>query len=423
MSASSEYGTFKDNLRSPIHRWFTYPAGYSHRLVEKKIVDHAITHKNCIGDPFVGAGTTCLAAKLMGVSSVSTEAHPFVYDIAKTKLEYEYDTDCLFSDLERIKALASEYYEAGQKTNNWPELIYKCFTSDNLDRLASLRLAVRDIDIKSQVFFRAALTATLRDAASVGTGWPYIAPSKYAERKTSKDAFIEFEKRCASMIGDIKSVMSINRPNSDHYLIRGDARAFSSYSGNDKLDMVITSPPYLNNYDYADRTRMETYFWGIYGSWSEITENVRDRLIIAATTQIRRNEMESASRLENIALASPKVHSILVGAVAELSKIRTSKRGKKSYDLMVAGYFEDMLKVVKEVYNSLRKGAPFILVLGDSAPYGVHIATDEIIATMALDIGFSSANTETLRTRGDKWAGNSQRHKVPLRESIVTLIK
>ena len=34
---SSEYGSFKDSLRAPIHRWFTYPAGYSYKFVESEI--------------------------------------------------------------------------------------------------------------------------------------------------------------------------------------------------------------------------------------------------------------------------------------------------------------------------------------------------------------------------------------------------
>jgi len=34
---NSDYGTFKDSLRAPVHRWFKYPAGYSYRLVEEKI--------------------------------------------------------------------------------------------------------------------------------------------------------------------------------------------------------------------------------------------------------------------------------------------------------------------------------------------------------------------------------------------------
>ena len=37
LEIKSEYGSFRDSLRAPIHRWFTYPAGYSHKFVESII--------------------------------------------------------------------------------------------------------------------------------------------------------------------------------------------------------------------------------------------------------------------------------------------------------------------------------------------------------------------------------------------------
>lgn len=125
----------------------------------------------------------------------------------------------------------------------------------------------------------------------------------------------------------------------------------------------------------------------------------------------------------NIRELSDVIYEELQLIVHELSKLRLVKGGKKSYDIMVAGYFEDMLKVVRGVYHALKPGQPFILVLGDSAPYGVHVRTDELIGEMSLAVGFSGFDIQMIRTRGDKWAGNSQRHKVPLRESIVTIIR
>lgn len=422
-SATEKYGTFKDSLRAPIHRWFTYPAGYSHKLVEAKIEEYEIRSGQCIGDPFVGTGTTCLASKIRGVDSVGIEAHPFVYGIAKTKIQYEYNVRNLEREAARISEAAQALHQAGITTIDWPDLVHKCFSEDNLSRLSALRTVVEECKPRYQAFFKVALTATLRDTTSAGAGWPYIAPSKFAERKTQRDAFAEFEKRSALMIQDVALVMGEERPASDHRIVKGDARKFNGYTGDAFLDLVLTSPPYLNNYDYADRTRLETYFWGLYENWADITEQVRDKLIVAATTQIRRGEMNGASSLPYVLSISPSVHQSLSSSVEKLAKLRLEKAGKKSYDLMVSHYFEDMAKVILATYAALKPGAPFILVLGDSAPYGIHIATDKLIAQLSLDAGFRSAEIEVLRTRGDKWAGNSQRHKVPLRESIVTLIK
>lgn len=418
-----DYGTFKDCLKAPIHRWFTYPAGYSHKLVEAKIKEYGIRQGDCIGDPFVGTGTTSLTAKLQGVNSLGVEAHPFVHWIAKTKLNFECDVDELRSDMASALREAHRLYASAPCTDGWPDLVYKCYSKPNLARLAALKTAIERSESRQGQLLKVALTATLRDTTSAGAGWPYIAPSKFAERKVERNAFNDFAKRCAIIEADVVKAMSVQAPSSSHDLVLGDARRFSDFVGKETLKMVLTSPPYLNNYDYADRTRLETYFWGLFQNWGEITEQVRDKLIVAATTQVKRIEMNGAAEVPEVGRVSPAVQKELFEAVQRLGELRKIKRGKKSYDLMVAQYFQDMLQVVAQVYASLVPKGVFILVLGDSAPYGVHIATDELVARIALDVGFSDYSIEIIRTRGDKWAGNSQRHKVPLRESIVTLIK
>jgi len=90
---------------------------------------------------------------------------------------------------------------------------------------------------------------------------------------------------------------------------------------------------------------------------------------------------------------------------------------------MVAGYFSDMLQVLKQVYRVMKKGSEFVLVLGDSAPYGVYIPTEEYLGELGLAVGFGGYRIRELRERGGKWGHNPQRHKVMLKESLLTLVK
>ena len=85
----SGWGTFKDTLRAPIHRWFTYPAGFSYKAVESSIRSYGIKPGQTIYDPFMGTGTTNLTAKTMGINSFGIDAHPFVFPIARAKLRTE----------------------------------------------------------------------------------------------------------------------------------------------------------------------------------------------------------------------------------------------------------------------------------------------------------------------------------------------
>ncbi|MER3513726.1 MAG: hypothetical protein C4310_04470 [Chloroflexota bacterium] len=95
----------------------------------------------------------------------------------------------------------------------------------------------------------------------------------------------------------------------------------------ESIDLAVTSPPYLNNYDYADRTRLEMYFWGWVRSWRDITEKVRDKLIIAATTQIRRTEFECEPISPAVHSLDPRLYKELADKVNELKERRLSKGG------------------------------------------------------------------------------------------------
>ena len=430
-AAVERYGTFQDSLAAPVHRWFAYPAGYSHRLVEAKAAEHRIGAGQVIADPFLGAGTTSVAAKMLGVCSVGTEAHPFVQWVADVKVGYDrHSPAALITAAERILGLARSLLAAGCAAEaQWPDLVGKCFTSEALDQLWALREAVRTAGGLEKDFFELALTAALRDATTAGAGWPYIAPLKpdsdtdnCGGRRAGAEPFAAFARRADAMIADVgEATSSLFPPSaSEHRIICGDARELSAHTGQASVDMVLTSPPYLNNYDYADRTRLETYFWGMHQNWAEITASVRSQLITAATTQVARSGLEEAKEMPAVHAASGRLHARLRETVEQLTAERDRHSGRKSYDVVVAAYFDDLARTIAETARALKPGGPLIMVIGDSAPYGVHVATDEIAGEIAQACGFGPPRIEVLRTRGDKWAQNPQRHRTPLRESIVT---
>jgi DNA modification methylase len=212
-------------------------------------------------------------------------------------------------------------------------------------------------------------------------------------------------------------------PNCEIHNILGDARHRQALE-DQQVQLAVTSPPYLNNYDYADRTRLETYFWGITQSWKDITTQFRDKLMVAATTQIMRSLYDPETTLvEDLADIAPSAYQTIQKAILELAKVRLQKGGKKDYDLMVALYFNGMLPVLQETYRVLSPGGTFCLVLGDSAPYGIHVETEKMIGEIALGLGFKDYQYHRLRQRGGKWRDNPQRHTVPLQEGIVILRK
>lgn len=429
-TGQSKWGTFKDSLRAPIHRWFTYPAGFSYKAVEHSIERFNIVRGNTIYDPFMGSGTTNLTAKTLGINSIGTEAHPFVYRIARAKLNWDVDEKairdfCTVADTQLAKR--SKALQKKKLINEFPELILKCYEESTIYDLWALReLANENLDSDgTKEFFFVLITAMLRSVSVAATGWPYIAPNKKKVSSVDKDVLTEFLILAKQMLGDIQAIKvwsNGKHQGSTHLLVNGDSRDTTNSIDDQSVDHVFTSPPYLNNFDYADRTRLELYFWGEAKTWGEISEKIRTQLMTSATTQINRSDTRYEI-LGDFKKDCPLVTDFITESVNQLMSIRKTKGGKKSYDLMVAGYFNDMYQIVRDVSRVLKSGSKALFVLGDSAPYGIHIPTDKLIGDIGISLGFDSYEIEILRTRGDKWKANPQRHNVPLRESIVILSK
>lgn len=426
----SEWGTFKDSLRAPVHRWFTYPAGFSYKAVEHSIKRFNIVEGNTIYDPFMGSGTTNLTAKTLGINSIGVEAHPFVYPITKAKLNWDIEQKSITAFIELVQqklVKKSNALQTKKLENEFPELILKCYENKTLYDLWALRELIGENLVNDGIkeFFFVVVTAMLRNLSVAATGWPYIAPSKVKSSSIDKDVLSEFAILTNQMANDIQEIKLWSKDRyktSQHNLINGDSRNTLNHIQDKCVDHVFTSPPYLNNFDYADRTRLELYFWGQANSWGEISEKIRTVLMTSATTQINRSDVKYEI-MDEFSKQCPKVTKFIQENVEKLAIIRKTKGGKKSYDLMVAGYFNDMYLILKDVYRVMKPNTKALFVLGDSAPYGIHIPTDKLIGDIGIDIGFSDYEIEVLRARGDKWKANPQRHNIPLREGIVILSK
>jgi len=81
---------------------------------------------------------------------------------------------------------------------------------------------------------------------------------------------------------------------------------------------------------------------------------------------------------------------------------------------MVACYFADLARVWKALRRVCRRPARACFVVGDSAPYGVHVPVAEWLGRLALEAGFTAYEFEKTRDRNVKW--KNRKHRVPLCE-------
>jgi DNA modification methylase len=407
----------------------TFADGFSAELVRRTIDVFGVAKDATILDPFTGCGTTNVVAKSLGMNSVGVEYHPLLAWVARTKTYWEFDLSTLREMISKlIDKLEVEIERRSKRlvkeVSSKPKLLLKCYPEGVLAELYAIKEIIEEVDdIHIRDFLLLALISTLRDVTKVDVSWSYILPNKIRKKNvpTPLEAFKQRVNLQYNDLVTIKSKMVSKNPQTT--ICEGDARRLSKILDKVQIDFAFTSPPYLNNFDYADRTRLELYFLGWASSWKEISDKIRKKLIVSCSHQAV--EMGLPDGLMPTDKITGSVREVIIEKARALNRIKQTKGGKKSYDIMVVAYFNDMLKVMEEVYNILKNGGYFILILGDSAPYGIHIPTDHILAGIARQVGYQEAKIKVLRERGGKWKSitGGRRHNVPLRESMVILRK
>ncbi len=405
-------GAFGDNMSLPVHRWYRYSAGFSADWVRSLIHDRRSGPGSfSVLDPFAGVGTTLLASEAERVQSWGFETHPFIHRVAVAKLRG------IHSELSTIRDTFDEFLNRlPEAVSGLPEdvpvLLSKCYTTDSLAMLFTMRnlfLAECDNKTPENELIWLTLTSILRMCSGAGTAqWQYVLPNK--SKSGVQLPVAAFHAKAAEILQDVEYAQR-NAWSSQGTVILTDARAPVTNS-QIHVDAVITSPPYPNNYDYADATRLEMTFWGEINGWGDLQRSVRRHLIHSCS------QHAAAERLVlDDLLADPVLDPIredLSTACRTLAEVRETKGGKKTYHTMAAAYFRDLGLVLKSLRGLCRSGGVLCFVIGDSAPYGVYLDVDAWLGELALNAGFKSYSFEKIRDRNVKW--KNRKHRVPLKE-------
>ncbi len=399
--------TFVDNMRLPVHRWFRYSAGFSAEWAGSVIAEARRSAEVTVLDPFAGAGTTLLAAEKRGVRCYGVEAHPFIVRVAKAKLLYRSDPDEYLDRAREVRARANQLNGLGCE---YPRLIHKCFSPESLEPLDHLRRAwemLNDGTPASELVWLT-LVSILRPVSHAGTApWQYVLPRK--AKKAPLEPMSAFDLMSRTIFVDMQDTRSVTGPPA--VCIEADARTCAGIP-DACVDLVVTSPPYANNYDYADATRLEMCFLREIDGWGDLQGAVRERLMRSCSQHVP----EKTICLESV-LADPSLSPIrnaISEVCGQLAEVRQKKGGKKTYHLMVACYFLDLAGVWKALHRTCKSPSYACLVIGDSAPYGVYVPVLEWTAALAMAAGFKSSRFEKTRDRNVKW--KNRKHRVPLCE-------
>lgn len=407
--------TFADNLKLPIHRWYRYTAGYSGQWAEDVIRQDYERKGKPKGykvlDPFAGSGTTMLAADQIGVASLGFESHPLVNRIDAAKLSWNTDVLAFAAKGQEIADLAMSIDEP---LYEYPPLVEKCYSPENLLEIDHLRKALERTKEDSPEYLLAwvAFVCILRSVSHAGTAtWQYVLPSR-TKAKVS-DTLKAYLRQIDLMADDMIFMQNSGALKLSQVAAQDSRERYSGLDGG--VDLVLTSPPYANNYDYADATRLELSVLGDIRGWGDLQSLVRGNLVRSCSQAVSKEKPHTYEFIEDPLLAP--IHDEILDVCKRMEAERENHGGKKNYHTMIVLYFLDLAKVFVNLRAYCKPGSRVCFVIGDSAPYGVYVPVDDWLGRLAQAAGFGDYTFEKTRDRNIKW--KNRKHRVPLKEGYL----
>ena len=210
------------------------------------------------------------------------------------------------------------------------------------------------------------------------------------------------------IIEDLERLETNNFSNHD-LLYLGDTRKLIFENVDDNsVDLIITSPPYLNSRDYTDSYMLELKALDFLTNYNDI-KKLREQTI--------RSHVQL--KIRNLKGVQSKILKATISEMESLSK--DSVAWNTEIQSMIIAYFEDMEIIFNGMYQKLKKGRRVYFNVSNSAYFGVLINTLEICSEIAENIGF-----EVVEIRKARYLNPSpqQKEKIgKLLEGVIVLEK
>lgn len=346
------------------HNYFKYPCKFIPQIPSWALENLLPKNKvKKVYDPFAGSGTSLVEAILHGHKAYGADIDPLSRLLARVKSATYSSKDIV--ELRKILSRISDKKLLANYKRHIPALpnIDLFFDKKTISELASLRGRIEAItDKKLREFFLVMFASIIRKASLTDE----VSPKPYVSKKHPKkkvDWYGIFLKKTSEAVGRAEefSKLKIGK------LVKVEDDARNSKINAKSIDIAITSPPYINAFDYVRSLKLENYWLGL----------VDDKSI----ELLRKNNIGTESvRKELRHLIKPP--KSLVSAVSAIEKV--DKRRSK----IVSEYFFDMNLNLQNVHGLLKKGSKYVIVVADSDIRGIAVPTSEILISLAKQVGF-----------------------------------
>lgn len=409
---------FGKNKTIKIHQWYPFVEGYSKEFIES-ILDEINYIPNNVLEPFSGSGTTSLELQFKNINCTSFEVSPFMHLLSSVKLYRDYEIDTIKKILKDFKndllnspKLIREYEKVpfGRTVVKTDELKKWNFNDDVMDGILDIKHAMNKISQSSyKDLFKVVLASILLEVSNVFRNGKCLSYKKNWESKTSfkrKEVHEIFLKRIEDVI--LNDLIELEVLNSevfvDNYQLLhfNDIRKGIINVPDKSIDLIITSPPYLNSRDYTDIYMLELKVLDLISDYNELKN-------------LRKNTLRSHVQVKHGELTEVDVPTLR----SYLKKISSKKIQLWNNDLlnMIKGYFLDMDYLFAEFRRVMETDKYIYFNVANSAYFGEEIIVDQIICEIAVNRGFQVV--EIRKARDLKSSSQQSGIIKNLRESVI----
>ncbi len=269
--------SFQANKNLPLYRWFKYKEGFSAPMVEYFLQHSDLHHGTTFLDPFAGSGVALFAMQSAGWRATGIELLPVGRAIVEARSAAKrlsiQDWRAAVSEIAQANFLECYCSSTFLPEINITRGAYPCENKRDIDGYLSF-LCSRDYpdDVRTLLSFAAlcvleSVSYTRKDGQYLR--WDYRAPRANKGTSFDKGDIPSFKEALVSKLAEITEDISssillpeiiLGQPLD---LIQGSVLDKIHGFPDQSIDLVITSPPYLNRYDYTRTYALELAFLGI----------------------------------------------------------------------------------------------------------------------------------------------------------------
>lgn len=441
--------SFQANRRLPYYRWLKYKEGFSADFVEYAIRE-LTKSQGLLLDPFAGTGTSLFAARRMGWDGIGIELLPLGFFAAAARLASENVEPKKFERaLDKVEGQKwSSHFDPEYMLAHVP-ITTGAFSSRTERSIAGYRAyCARIKDGYVRKLFELACLSVLESVSYTRKDGQYLRWDHRAGKDRTKSNFdkgkiADFDsaigKKLREICADLHDQGQANRSLFDRKcqcenigtldLRQGSCLEMLPSMEPESIDMVLTSPPYCNRYDYTRTYALELVFLGIDADRLKalrqdmLSCTVENKAKVSQLMELyeRSGETKAFERIMRVFDGQNALQEVLgilerLGVAGELNNANIPN--------MVRNYFLEMAFVIYEMGRILRPGGKIVMVNDNVRYAGEEIPADLILSDFANNFGM---HTETIWTLG-RGKGNSSQQmgyhgRTELRKCVYVWVK